>query len=107
VRTSDVAGAGTDAGVWVVLFGEHGDSGEIRLQQSDTNRRPFSTGQTDVFTVADLLDLGRLVKCRVWHDNKGKRRVRISSLSVIVQASLVECSIYSNHIQWRRNYASN
>jgi len=66
-----VSGAGTDANVYVVLFGEHGDSGELHLKDSETNKDPFETAQTDVFTVANLLDLGRLVKLRVWHDNKG------------------------------------
>ena len=72
VKTSDVGGAGTDANVFVVLFGEYGDSGEIHLKESETNRDPFETGRTDVFTVANVLDLGRLVKLRVWHDNKGR-----------------------------------
>jgi len=71
VRTSGESGAGTDAKVFVVLFGEHGDSGEIHLKDSETNKDPFETNQTDVFTVANVLDLGRLVKLRVWHDNKG------------------------------------
>ena len=66
-----MGGAGTNANVFVVLFGEHGDSGEIRLRDSETNRDPFETGRTDVFTAANVLDLGRLVKLRVWHDNKG------------------------------------
>ena len=72
VKTSDVSGAGTDANVFIVLFGEYGDSGELHLKDSETNRSPFETNQTDVFTVADVLDLGRLVKLRVWHDNKGE-----------------------------------
>jgi len=71
VKTSDVSGAGTNANVFVVLFGEYGDSGELQLKDSETNKSSFKTGQTDVFTVADVLDLGRLVKLRVWHDNKG------------------------------------
>ena len=66
-----MSGAGTDANVFVVLFGEHGDSGELHLKDSETNKDPFETAQTDVFTVANLLDLGRLFKLRVWHDNKG------------------------------------
>jgi len=72
VKTSDVSGAGTDANVFVVLFGEYGDSGEIRLKDSETNKSPFETGQTDVFSVPNQLDLGRLVKLRVWHNNKGE-----------------------------------
>ena len=72
VKTSDVTGAGTDANVFVVLFGEYGDSGEIQLKDSETNRKPFDNSQTDVFTVSNVLNIGRLVKLRVWHDNKGR-----------------------------------
>ena len=71
VKTSDVSGAGTDADVFVVLFGEYGDSDEVHLKDSDTNRKPFKHGQTDVFTASNVLDLGRLLKLRVWHNNKG------------------------------------
>ena len=64
-------GAGTDANVYVVLFGENGDSGELHLKESQTNKSPFENNQTDVFTFPHMLSLGTLIKCRVWHDNKG------------------------------------
>jgi len=67
-----MSGAGTDADIFVVLFGEYGDSDEIHLKESETNRKPFKNGQTDVFTASNVLDLGRLIKLRVWHNNKGK-----------------------------------
>lgn len=70
VRTSDVLGAGTDANVYIKLFGELGDSGDIPLRQSVTNKKPFENNQTDVFNVR-VLELGDLNKCVVWHDNKG------------------------------------
>jgi lipoxygenase homology domain-containing protein 1 len=71
VQTSNVNGAGTDAGVYVTLFGENGDSGEIKLVNSETNKKPFENNQLDVFTLPDILNLGLLYKVRVWHDNKG------------------------------------
>lgn len=70
MRTSDVLGAGTDANVYVKLFGELGDSGDVHLRQSVTNKSPFQNNQTDVFNVR-VLELGDLQKCVVWHDNKG------------------------------------
>lgn len=73
MKTSDVSGAGTDANVYVVLFGENGDSGELHLKQSETNKSPFENGQEDVFTIPNVLSLGHLIKLRVWHDNKGKK----------------------------------
>ncbi|KAL8614278.1 hypothetical protein ACOMHN_007616 [Nucella lapillus] len=71
VKTSDVRGAGTDANVSLILFGVNGDSGELPLKQSETNKRPFDSGQLDVFTIKGVLSLGGLSKLRVWHDNKG------------------------------------
>jgi hypothetical protein len=71
VKTSDVTGAGTDARVFVVLFGENGDSGDLRLKDSETNKKPFENNQLDVFTIPNILTLGRLIKVRVWHDNRG------------------------------------
>ena len=71
VKTSDIRGAGTDANVYVVVFGQNGDSGELHLKESETNKSPFENNQTDVFTFPHTLSLGTLTKCRVWHDNKG------------------------------------
>lgn len=35
VKTGDVFGAGTDANVFINMYGENGDSGERQLQDSD------------------------------------------------------------------------
>ena len=63
MRTSDVLGAGTDANVYVKLFGELGDSGDVHLRQSVTNKSPFQNNQTDVFNVR-VLELGDLSEVR-------------------------------------------
>ncbi|XP_012940880.1 lipoxygenase homology domain-containing protein 1 [Aplysia californica] len=71
VKTSDVSGAGTDANVYVIIFGAMGDSGEVHLKDSETFKDPFEKNQLDVFTLKNQLSLGELSKVRVWHDNKG------------------------------------
>ena len=71
MKTSNVKGAGTDANVYVTLFGDNGDTGPLHLKKSDTNKSPFENDQLDVFVFNDILSLGELSKCRVWHDNKG------------------------------------
>ena len=73
VKTSDLRGAGTDANVYVVLFGENGDSGELHLKDSESNKSPFENNQVDTFSFPQMLSLGQLMKLRVWHDNKGGR----------------------------------
>ncbi|XP_071988971.1 lipoxygenase homology domain-containing protein 1 isoform X1 [Engystomops pustulosus] len=70
VKTSDCSGAGTDANVFLVIFGENGDSGTLALKQSN-NSNKFERNQMDVFRFPDLLSLGDLCKVRVWHDNSG------------------------------------
>ncbi|XP_062503862.1 lipoxygenase homology domain-containing protein 1-like isoform X2 [Corticium candelabrum] len=71
VHTADKRGAGTDANVFIVLFGENGDSGEMQLTKSDTHRNKFERNQTDIFHYDNLLSLGELTKIRIWHDNSG------------------------------------
>lgn len=72
VKTSDIRGAGTNARVFLLLFGMDGDSGEISLTKPISNNSPFQRGQLDVFEVNDILSLGKLSKLRIWHNNKGK-----------------------------------
>ncbi|KAM5305132.1 lipoxygenase homology domain-containing protein 1 isoform 3-T3 [Glossophaga mutica] len=70
VKTSDILGAGTDANVFIIIFGENGDSGTLALKQS-ANWNKFERNNTDTFNFADMLSLGHLCKLRVWHDSKG------------------------------------
>lgn len=44
VYTGDVSGAGTDANVFMALFGDKGDSGERKLHKSDTYKDKFERG---------------------------------------------------------------
>ena len=72
VKTSDRVGAGTDANVFILLFGTNGDSGDLHLEKSETNTNPFERNKEDVFTVKGILSLGEVSRLRVWHDNKGE-----------------------------------
>ncbi|KAI1905273.1 hypothetical protein AGOR_G00014410 [Albula goreensis] len=70
VKTSDVTGAGTDANVFLIVFGENGDTGTMALKECN-NTNKFERKQTDMFRFPDVLSLGDLSKVRVWHDNAG------------------------------------
>uniref|UniRef100_A0A3B4WNI6 Lipoxygenase homology PLAT domains 1 n=1 Tax=Seriola lalandi dorsalis TaxID=1841481 RepID=A0A3B4WNI6_SERLL len=70
VKTSDNTGAGTDANVWVIIFGENGDTGTLALKESSKSNK-FERKQVDTFRFSDILSLGELSKVRVWHDNTG------------------------------------
>ncbi|KAH3887125.1 hypothetical protein DPMN_011141 [Dreissena polymorpha] len=67
VFTGDKAGAGTDSNVYIILFGENGDSWEKYL---DNKKNNFERNKTDTFVVKSLC-LGRLDRIRIGHDNSG------------------------------------
>ena len=68
VYTGDVSGAGTDANVFINLFGEHGDTGKRPLSKKFKDL--FERNQVDEFKI-EALDLGSLTKLQIEHDNKG------------------------------------
>lgn len=68
VITGDEKGAGTDANVFVTIYGTNGDSGCRQLRQKFRNL--FEREQTDRFLL-EMLDMGELQKVRVEHDNSG------------------------------------
>ncbi|XP_075255415.1 lipoxygenase homology domain-containing protein 1-like isoform X2 [Convolutriloba macropyga] len=70
VHTGSVSGAGTDANVYIHLFGELGDSGERKLASSSTHTDKFEKGNMDHF-VLEAVDLGKLYKLKIRHDNTG------------------------------------
>ncbi|XP_025021880.1 lipoxygenase homology domain-containing protein 1 [Python bivittatus] len=70
VKTSDIGGAGTDADVFMIIWGENGDTGTLALKESNKSNK-FERNQLDVFYFSDIFSLGDLCKVRIWHDNKG------------------------------------
>lgn len=52
VFTGDIAGAGTDAKVFINIYGENGDTGERHLRNSD-NINKFERGQVRRVTHGD------------------------------------------------------
>uniref|UniRef100_A0A8D0H9K4 Lipoxygenase homology PLAT domains 1 n=1 Tax=Sphenodon punctatus TaxID=8508 RepID=A0A8D0H9K4_SPHPU len=70
VITADMWGAGTDANVYLSIYGEGGgDTGGRHLQRSN-HLNKFEKGQVDIFTVK-AINLGVLKKLRIRHDNTG------------------------------------
>ncbi|KAK9824333.1 hypothetical protein WJX72_009517 [[Myrmecia] bisecta] len=66
--TSDVKGSGTDASVYIIVFGEKGrDTGVRKLE---TSRNNFERGQEDIFYL-DSPDLGQINEIEIGHDNRG------------------------------------
>jgi hypothetical protein len=71
VYTGDVRYAGTDANVFIRMFGSEGDSGSQRLQSKSRLRNLFERDQTDEFSTTLEQDLGALHKVRVCTDGRG------------------------------------
>jgi lipoxygenase homology domain-containing protein 1 len=70
VTTGDVTFAGTNANVFITIFGDQGDSGEKKLAKSETHSDKFERKQTDIFKM-ETADLGTLTHIRIRHDNSG------------------------------------
>ena len=49
VKTGTVLMAGTDATVFIHIFGEDGDTGKLFLRNSRSNVNKFEQGNTDIF----------------------------------------------------------
>ena len=54
VYTGDKRGAGTDANIFLNIFGELGDTGDRPLEESKTNKNKFERNQ--------VIKLGRVVQ---------------------------------------------
>jgi len=70
VKTGKVKGAGTDANVFIQVYGEKGETERIPLKYSITNTNKFESGYLDIFNI-DSKDVGKIKKILIGHDNKG------------------------------------
>lgn len=70
VYTGDISKAGTDANVYITVFGERGDTGVRQLTHSKTHKNKFERGNMDEFEV-EAVSLLELKKIRIGHDGSG------------------------------------
>ena len=70
VKTGDEFGAGTDANVFLEMFGEKGESGRLPLESAEKRGNKFERDQTDTFRL-EASDIGRLKRIRIGHDGSG------------------------------------
>ncbi|KAK3743623.1 hypothetical protein QZH41_017697 [Actinostola sp. cb2023] len=70
VHTGNKRGAGTDADVFITIFGQMGDTGERPLQASKDNTNKFERNQTDEFEI-EAVSLEQLKKIRIGHNGTG------------------------------------
>ncbi len=70
VKTSDKFASGTDANVFLQLFGRKGMSAPIQLKESINHRNKFERNKSDVFFY-DQPSVGDIESVKIWHDNSG------------------------------------
>jgi len=70
VWTPDLEGAGTDANVYIDLYGTEGSARFVTLSSDTTD--PFERGKRSVFDI-HTMDLGHIESVCVYHDNSGDR----------------------------------
>ncbi|KAB1256186.1 Lipoxygenase homology domain-containing protein 1 [Camelus dromedarius] len=70
VCTGELEGAGTDANVYLCLFGDVGDTGERLLYNCRNNTDLFEKGNADEFTI-ESVTMRKVRRVRIRHDGKG------------------------------------
>lgn len=60
VRTGDMYGAGTDANVYLTIYGDLGDTGERKLAKSENNKNKFERGEV----CEEMCDM--VISCVLW-----------------------------------------
>ncbi|KAK2527784.1 hypothetical protein Q9966_010083 [Columba livia] len=70
VYTGDQRGAGTDANVHIILFGNEDKSEVFQLSQSLEHQDPFERGKVDTFKIKTK-KIGSLYSIEIGHDGKG------------------------------------
>ena len=63
-------GAGTDANVFLIMYGEKGQSGKLKLRQPTNNKDPFEKGKKDIFKLMTS-NIGDINKINISHDGSG------------------------------------
>jgi hypothetical protein len=63
VKTSDIASAGTDANVYIQLFGKHSNTDRIELKSSGMHKNKFERGHSDAFEIS-ATDVGKIKSIR-------------------------------------------
>lgn len=94
-KTSNDKNAGTDAKVFIQLFGAKPDvfSDEIRLDNKENN---FEKGKTDEFEI-EAKDIGWLKEIRIFHNNKGDKPAwKLNSIAIKDLKADYEWNIYVN-----------
>ncbi len=68
--TGSKLGSGTDANVYLIIYGEKTQTERMHLTRQTDGDKLFEKGQTDVFKIK-ATNVGEIKKINVSHDGKG------------------------------------
>ncbi|KAJ8019602.1 Lipoxygenase-likey domain-containing protein 1 [Holothuria leucospilota] len=88
VKTADVKGAGTNSKVYIKLFGKKGVTGLKFLENPVQEGDKFERGNTDVFILHNVKNVGAISRVRIGHDNSGSYSGWLLAHVEIASASL-------------------
>lgn len=91
IKTGDEKNSGTEANVWVQVYGDKGDTGQVQLKKSGIMENLFERGQTDYFTL-EAGDVGKIEKLRLGHDGRG------SSSDWYVEEVILNSAVRGEHL---------
>ena len=60
VKTGEHKGAGTNANVFIKIFGSEGDTDSLDLVSDDNTKEMFEAGRTDLFKL-ESTDIGKVI----------------------------------------------
>jgi hypothetical protein len=69
VRTADEMSGGTDANVFLSIFGDRREEVKVPLKNPKSKRNPFEKANYDKFEL-DLKNVGKIKKISIEHDGK-------------------------------------
>lgn len=88
--TSKKPNAGTDANVFIEIYGRETSTGPVTLCSKTERKGKFQTGSVDTF-VPELDDVGEdIEKIRIGHDNQGFGKTYLSCNAVSVHRGGVD-----------------
>lgn len=70
IKTGNKKGSGTNSNVFIIIYGEKGETGKLLLKDAETKRNLFESSHSDKF-IGKAKDIGRITRVRIGHDNKG------------------------------------
>ncbi|CAF4045720.1 unnamed protein product [Rotaria sordida] len=92
VKTGKDMGAGTDANVYIIIYGK---SGRTTIHHLDNRlKNDFERNTTSEFTIMDI-DVGKIDRIKIWHDNTGVGSAWLLD-SIIIRKKHSTCRLITN-----------